>query len=307
VARHGFYSLKGPLQQAASFLFPISSSFIALCQNDWPLCARRFAASRERSLRTNEPRLKPCLKSFLHGALQLHNGLPCPLGHFGVRIRQQSAQWLNGTAIAQGAQRHGCVRTDPRIRIAQRGDQGIDGAAITQGAQNSDCLPTDGCTLVVEGGEQIRDGLPMIHLHQRSQREQAETRALVGEQRSQRGDRSRIAQSTQGLDGGFAHLILRIGKQGEQGGKCLPSLVAAAHDVGNCPPAHLAVWISQSSKQGRERDGGCLHGLLSAPCFQTVSLTLFFPTAPFSASKEDHRGIRLSFLGCCDRLGLTGP
>jgi hypothetical protein len=49
----------------------------------------------------------------------------------------------------------------------------------------------------VEGGEQIRDGLLGIHLHQRSQHESAQMGALVGEQRFQRGDHSRIAQSSQ--------------------------------------------------------------------------------------------------------------
>jgi hypothetical protein len=47
-----------------------------------------------------------------------------------------------------------------------------------QGAQLAHCLPTDGDAPVMEGGEQMREGLPVIHLHQCSQRKQAETGIL---------------------------------------------------------------------------------------------------------------------------------
>jgi hypothetical protein len=138
----------------------------------------------------------------------------------------------------------------------------------------------------MEGGEQMREGLSVIHLYHDAQRKQADRGALVGEQRLQCGDRSRVAKTAQGLESSLAHLILWIVQQGEQGGKGLCTLVATAHDGRDGLAAHPGRWISQSSQQVRERDGGCLHRIFSYPLLlsKMASLTLLSPTARFSAS-----------------------
>lgn len=119
--------------------------------------------------------------------------------------------------------------------IAQCGHQGRDGVSITQGFQHENGLPTNGHAWVMEGdeqkgkqmrdGEQTRERLQAINEFQRSERKQAETCLRVGEQRLQRGDRSRIAECPQLLESRLAHLLAGIIEQGDQRGERLFSLI----------------------------------------------------------------------------------
>jgi hypothetical protein len=100
----------------------------------------------------------------------------------------------------------------------------------------------------------------VIETHQRAQRGQAQTGALlpVGEQGLQGGQRSCVAKLPQGLDGGEAHRLLGIGEQGEQEAKAC-ALLGTIQDGHDALAALLRVEIGQPDQQDGERDGGWVH------------------------------------------------
>jgi hypothetical protein len=101
----------------------------------------------------------------------------------------------------------------------------------------------------------------VIETHQRAQRGQAQTGALlpVGEQGLQGGQRSCVAKLPQGLDGGEAHRLLGIGEQGEQEAK------ACARSWGRSRMAMMLsrrFWgsrsVSRTSKMANGTGDGCM-------------------------------------------------